>query len=767
MLDFGIARASALAPVSDGLAGSATTAADLTMRGVILGTAAYMSPEQAKGAVVDQRTDVWAFGCVLFEMLTGRRAFPQHDPAEILAAVLTEEPSFTLLPPDTPAAVTRLLRRCLAKDRQRRLRHLGDALLDLEDTDPPPTATVHRTEAVLRRFAVPLIFLAVGGILGALAMQRPGPSLRSQPPPAFAGRFSLSLPSDVPLANLEWPAVAISPDGRRFAFTAGTPVSHLFVRERDEPAPRQVPGTDGALSPFFSPDSQLVAFFAEGRLKKVAVQGGDVVTVCGGAANPRGGAWNIDGTIAFTPAPGSALFRVSANGGTPEPLTKLDVSHGEGAHHWPEFMPDGKGILYTAGTGAAASWDDREIIAQSLTTGERHPVAQGSAARYVEPGMLIVARGGGLSAVPFDASTLRATGAPRRITESVLQSIFGATQFSVSREGTITFVPGGTETRELVWYSRDGAVTPVPAPPRTYLSVRLAPDEQRLALGVEAANYGVWIYDFARGTMTRQTFEGTSAYPIWTPDGSRITYNSTKAGGVLNLFWRRADGSGDDERLAQSDGIQIANSWSPDGTVLAFQDTSALTGRDVWLLTPGSDAPRPFLRTPFQEGGAQFSPDGRWIAYVSNEAGNPNVYVRPFPGPGEKMQISSEGGGGPVWSRNSRELFYRAANRIMAVDLQPGAQLQAGTPHVLFTVPVATPIYQADYDVSADGKRFIMIRHRGEQPAITKFEVAINVLGAEISKGPNGRAQAGKIRGWLEPHPHADASTMHTLGDRP
>jgi len=726
VLDFGLAKPNAGATIADETAGSVMTAPELTVRGVILGTPAYMSPEQAKGAVVDQRTDIWAFGCVLFEMLTGRRAFPQHDAAEILAAVLTQDPSFTLLPRDTPAAVVRLLRRCLTKDRQRRLRDLGDALLDLDEAVEDSAAEKSREPSRFRRIAMPLLFLAIGGVVSAVAAWQLARSSQPQPQAGLAGQFSVSLPADIALASLDWPAVAVSPDGKRLAFTAGAPVPRLFVRELDDPAPRAVPGTDGASSPFFSPDSQLIAFFAQGRIKKVSVHGGDVVMVCGNAGNPRGGAWNVDGTIAFTPAPGSALFRVSADGGTPKPFTKLDVSHGEGAHHWPEFMPDGKAILYTVGTGAAASWDEREIVAESLATGERHIVTQGSAARYVEPGLLVVARGGALSVVPFDPATLRTSGAPRRLADGVMQSSFGATQFSVSRNGTFAYVAGGIDTRELVWYSRQGTATALTAPGQTYLSVRLSPDEQRLALGVEAANYGVWLYDLVRGTMTRQTFEGTNAYPIWTPDGSRLTYNSTKSGGVLNLFWRRADGSGEDERLTQSNSIQIANSWSPDGKVLAYQEGGQNTGRDIWLLTPGGGTPRPFLQRPFDEGGAQFSPDGRWIAYVSNEASRTNVYVRPYPGPGEKLQISSDGGGGPVWSRNGHELFYRVENRVMVVDVQSGSRLQAGTPRLLFETPASVPLYQADYDVSADGQRFIMIRRRGEQPAAVKFEIAIN-----------------------------------------
>jgi len=392
-------------------------------------------------------------------------------------------------------------------------------------------------------------------------------------------------------------------------------------------------------------------------------------------------------------------------------------------------MPDGKAILYTVGTGVATSWDDREIVAESLATGERHVVTHGSAARYVASGHLIVARSGGLTSVPFDATTLQSSGEPERVADGVMQSAFGAAQFSVSRNGTVVYIAGGLQTRELAWFSRNGVVTPLAAPAQTYWSVRLSPDGRRLALGVEAANYGVWVYDLERGTMTRQTFEGTSAYPIWTPDGTRLTFNSTKSSGVLNVFWAPADGSGQDERLTTSDYIQIPTSWSPDGRVLAYQAGNPRSGRDIWLLSlDHRDQPTPFLQTPFDEGGAAFSPDGRWVAYVSTEAGRANVFVRPFNGVGEKTRISTDGGGGPTWSGNGRQLFYRADNQMFAVDIAPGATLQPAKPRALFETPPSLPIFQADYDVTADGERFIMFRPRRPERAVTQLEIAIRAV---------------------------------------
>ena len=757
VLDFGLAKlADRPVPADVDVAQSPTRPLHATLGGVILGTPAYMSPEQARGKPVDKRADIWAFGCVVFEMLTGRTAFGRTGAADTLAAVLEHQPEWGMLPLRTPPRVERLLRRCLQKDRTRRLRDIGDALLDLDDAPEDDFAAAGPRISAGSRAAAAALFLVIGMIVGAALVWRVASAPARDPQQGVSGRFSIALGVSDALANLENPAVAISADGKRLAFVAGS-TPRLFLRELDESQARPVPGSEGASAPFFSPDGRSVAFFADSRIKKVSVTGGDPVTVAGSAAagNPRGGAWNVDGTIAFTPAPGTAIFGVNADGGTPQPLTKLDVARGEGAHHWPEFMPDGKAILYTVGTGTATSWDDREIVVESLSTGERHVVAHGTAARYVASGHLVVARGGALTTIPFDPTRLQTTGAPIRIAEGVMQSAFGAAQFSASRNGTFVYVAGGTSTRELVWFSRAGVAKTLPAPAQTYWSVRISPDGQRLALGVEAASYGVWLHDLARGTPTRLTFDGTSAFPIWTPDGARLTFNSTKSGGVLNLFWRPADGSGEDERLATSDAIQIANSWSPNGRVLAYQNNSPQTGRDIWLLSLDQrDTPWPFLQTKYEEGGAAFSPDGRWMAYVSTEAGPPNIYVvamewgrHPFPGPGEKVRVSSDGGGGPVWSRNGHELFYRNGNSMMVTDVESGSRLRVGNPRVLFEGRFGRTPFQADYDLSPDGQQFIMIQARGEQGPVTQLEIAINAVGTIGAAGPTMAAHMSLVSG--------------------
>jgi serine/threonine-protein kinase len=728
LLDFGIAKLQRPESGHGDVTNAPTLMTGNTESGMMLGTAAYMSPEQATGRRVDKRTDIWAFGAVLYEMLAGRRLFEGENVTELIASVLHGEPDWSRLPRATPPHVRHLLARCLTRDIKRRLRDIADLRHELDDGGGRTFAVPPSGRGTSRTILAAGLLFMLGASLGVFATWRFAGRPTRIADDQMSGQFSITLASDQPLASLDQPAFVLSPDGKRLALIAGTGTPQLYPRDLADTHAHVVPGTEGAFAPFFSPDGRSVAFFANGQLKRVAVDGGDPVTICGDVRNPRGGAWNADGTIAVTPAPGSALFRVSADGGTLRPFTKLDVARGEGAHHWPEFMPDGKAVLYVAATGKATAWDERDIVVESLVSGERHVVGHGSSVRYVTSGHLVIARGGALTAVPFDANRLQTTGAPIRLTDGVMLSPYGAPQFSVSRGGTFVYIAGGLVARELVWISRTGETTAVSAPAQTYWSARVSPEGRRLALGVEAASYGVWMYDLARGTMERQSFEGTSAYPIWTPDGSRLTFNSTKSGGVLNLFWRPADSSGEDERLATSDNIQIANSWSPDGRVLAYQEANPQTAGDIWLFHLERRTTAPFLRSPFSEGGAAFSPNGRWIAYVSNEAGQPNVYVRPFPGPGEKVQVSDNGGGGAVWSRSGRELFYRVGDRFMAVAVTEGPRFQASGPRLLFETRLGLTRFpfQADYDVDVADQRFIIIRTRGAPAAVTRLEIVIN-----------------------------------------
>ncbi len=435
---------------------------------------------------------------------------------------------------------------------------------------------------------------------------------------------------------------------------------------------KPIPGTEGAVNPFFSPDGQWVGLFAGGTLKKVSVNGGAALSL-GDAAFPGGASWGSQGIIAFTPRAVSVLQQVPDAGGAQQPLTRLEK--GDVSHRWPEFLPGGKAVLFAASTNNTF-WTSAQVAVHSVRTGERRNLIQeGTQPRYAPSGHLVYAQGGNLMAVPFDPQRLTAMGEAVPMVEGVLQSpVTGAAQYSFSRTGSLVYVPGGIQSAQskLVWVTRNGTEQPLAAPARAYLDPRISPDGRRVAVAITEQEAQLWLYDLSRETLTRFTFEGNSnGYPVWTPDGKRIAFASNKEG-PQSLFWQLADGSGGLERLAASEDIQTPESWSPDGQLLAFHENNPTTQRDIWVLRMGDPSAssgqvrkaQPFLRTPFNESAARFSPDGRWLAYVSDESGRYEVYVQPYPGPGGKRQISTEGGTEPVWSRNGRELFYRNGKKM-------------------------------------------------------------------------------------------------------
>ncbi|MCH8268862.1 MAG: PD40 domain-containing protein [Acidobacteria bacterium] len=421
-------------------------------------------------------------------------------------------------------------------------------------------------------------------------------------------------------------------------------------------------------------------------------------------------------------------MQVSAAGGTPQELTTLE--EGEFSHRWPEVLPDGKAVLFPAGTGPA--WEQQQTVVQSLETGERRALIPGATyARYVPTGHLVYVQSatpGTLLSVPFDLARLEVTGAPFPVVEGVMMSPITYTpQFSFSHLGVLVYVSGNPQAlgNTLVWVDRKGAVEPLPAPPQPYDDLRLSPDGEQVTAQV---NTDIRIYDIPRQTLTRLTFEGFNNMPLWTPDGKQVTFGSTRAGGAENLFWKPADGSGAAERLTTSEYLQWATSWSPDGQVLAFTESHPTSGADIWVLPlEGERKPRPFLRTPFNEGGAMFSPDGRWLAYASDESGRYEVYVQSFPVPGQKWQISTEGGVYAVWARSGRELFYRNGNKMMGVDVTMQAGFDADTPTLLFEGPYqsGTPYAPPDYDITSDGQRFLMVQ-LGDMLEASQINVVLN-----------------------------------------
>jgi Tol biopolymer transport system component len=748
VLDFGLAKAFAGDMETYDPANSPTMSAAATMQGMILGTAAYMSPEQARGKSVDKRTDIWAFGCLLYELLTGKQAFAGEDITEILAAVVKSEPDWNLVPTNTPPAVRLLLKRCLQKDRTLRLRDAGDARIEiLEALSNPPgmSADIAAPAKGIRALGRRELFLGVGVLL-LVAMIASLVTWNLKPSPALSvqsvTRTVINLPPGQQLAGLEvGPAVALSPDGTHLAYVARqADTQQLYVRALDSVEARPIPGTEGASIPFFSPDGQSLGFFAGGELKKIAVNGGAAVTL-GEAAFPRGASWGSQGMIAFAPTTAGTIQQVSGAGGTPQPLTHFEK--GEGSHRWPDVLPGGKGIVFVAGP-ATGSWTNAQVAVLSLGAGERRDLTSGGThPRYASSGHLVYAQGGNLMAVPFDPQRLTTTGTAIPVVEGVLQSAFnGGAQYSISATGSLVYVPGGIQAAQLkmVWVNRNGAEQPVAAPARAYLNPRISPDGRRVAVTITEQEAQTWLYDLSREALTRLTFEGNAnTYPIWTPDGKRIAFTSNKEG-PLNIYWQLADGSGGLERLTTGQYPVTASSWSTDGQFLAYIETNPTTGWDIWVLRMGDRKPQPFLRTPSTEGAPRFSPDGRWLAYISDESGHREIYVQPYPGPGGKWQISTEGGTEPVWNPNGRELFYRSGDKMMAVDIAAQPGFVAGKPRMLFEGQYQpTPVTFPNYDVTSDGQRFLMLKPTEQaQAAPTQINVVLNWFEELKRKVPTG-----------------------------
>jgi Tol biopolymer transport system component len=732
VLDFGLAKAFAGDAGNDHPSNSPTLSAAATMQGVILGTAAYMSPEQARGKAVDKRTDIWAFGCVLYELLTGRQAFQGDATTEILAAVLREEPEWKALPVSTPTKIRDLLRRCLQKDASRRARDAGDVRIEIEETltaiGTPESAATAKGIHVLRRqgLFVGLGALLLGAIVTGLSVWnlKPAPAPAPQP----VSRLVVNLPPGQQLAGLEsGPALALSPDGTHLVYVARQGgIQQVYLRAMDSLESTPIPGTEGAVNPFFSPDGQWVGFFAGQKLKKVSVSGGAALTL-GDATAPSGASWGSQGIIAFAPVNFSVLQQTPEAGGAPQTLTRFEK--GENTHRWPEFLPNGKAVLFAAGTGFS-----NQVVVQSVGTGERRNLVQeGMNPHYALSGHLVYAQGGSLMTAPFDSQRLTTTGAAVPAVEGVRQSqVTGAAQYGISATGSLVYASGGVESEtksNLVWVSRNGTEQILAAPARPYWNPRLSPDGRRVATVIQQeADTQIWLYDLSRETLTRLTFEGrTNTNPAWAADGKRIAFTSNKEG-PLNVFWQLADGSGGLERLTTSEYIHVPSSFSPDGQLLAFFEVNPSTQRDIWVLRMGDHKAQPFLRTPFNETSPRFSPDGRWLAYYSNESGRFEVYVQPYPGPGGKWQISTEGGTEPVWNRSGRELFYRGGDKMMAVDIATQPGFTAGKPRMLFEGHYEmAPFPIPNYDVSPDGQRFLMLKSiEATQAAPTQINVVLN-----------------------------------------
>jgi len=720
VLDFGLAKASSPSGHAD-LAESRV--------GVILGTPAYMSPEQARGQSVDKRGDVWAFGCVLYEIVSGHLAFPGATASDTIAKILEREPDWSALPAATPAPIRRLLRRCLTKDPQRRLRDMGDVRTEIDAVDealPGGSEDVlTSTTPVSARTAWRRSIVAgtVGfGLALALVSWAPWRTVR----PTASLRLSAELGVDASLASLNLrfgDAAVLSPDGAVIAFVAqknGGGRPELYVRRLNELHATRLPDTEDALAPFFSPDGQWLGFFASNKLKKVPVMGGAVVTLSD-ALSPRGGTWGEDQTIVFSPnsQPGTRLERVSAAGGTPEPLTPLAA--GELLQLWPQMLPGGKAVLYTSSNSPGA-YDDANLVVQAWPSGTPKVVYRGGYhARYLTSGHLVFIHAGTLFAAPFDLARLEMSGEPAPVIEGVRSnSITGGAQFTVSGGGTLVYLPGPSigAGAPIHLMTREGKTTPLAFTPANWIELLFAPDGQRLAMQIREKSSDIWVYDLRHETFTRTTQDpGRAETPVWTVDGRGIVFASARADGVTpNLYVQRADGTGVAVRLTNSKNWQRPASWHPSARFLAFEEVRQ-ANVDIMILPMDGDnvsswkagTPKPFLNGPFLEAYPMFSPDGRWLAYSSNETGRAEVYVRPFPGPGGKWQISTGGGAHPTWSRAKHELFYGLDGALFVAPYAvEGDSFRAEKPQLWSEGRYQSRGPARMFDLHPDGERFAL-----------------------------------------------------------
>jgi serine/threonine-protein kinase len=722
VLDFGLAKALADEKADSALEDSPTRIRTVESAGVILGTAGYMSPEQARGHVVDKRSDVWAFGCVLYEMLVGQRLFGGPSATDALAAVLTVEPDWSRLPQQTPPLVRKLLRRCLQKEKASRLHDIADARLEIEEALREETSGVAagpgiRSPLPARRLLTHTLAFLLGGLIGAAAV-----FLTVQPKAAtgLAARFNINLPADSLLRNnLQGVLpVVLSADATRIAYVGRRPDgrNQIFVRRMDRITPEPVPGTEDAFLPFLSPDGEWLGFVSEGKLKKVPLAGGQPIVICD-APDPRGASWGEDGKILLAPNNAGGLFRVPASGGALETASEPVAAKKEDGHRWPRLLPGGKAALFSVQPQSGRE-SQRTVEAMNLATGQRKTLVQGGSYPVYAGGFLFFGRSGQVLAAPFDPDRLELTGEPQPVIDDVRMDPknTGLAFFDVSPAGAAVYVPGFQKPRErdLVFLDRGGRASPVTAAKRAYFSPAVSPDGRQVAVAVEGLEDALWVLDVPSGTLNRLTFDMDVSTTAWGA-GAHSIFFTGNADGPRSLYRIAADGSGKAE-LAFSQAEWWINEFSPrpdgSGIMIAAQQ---LRGHDLFFVREGSQEAEPFLVTPSEERWPAFSPNGAFMAYGSNESGRMEVYVRPFPGPGPKRQISTNGGTLPQWSRDGREIFYweaPQAARLMSVPFEGGNEPSIGKPQALFEVPVRMIDTVA---LMPDGQHFVMVKPEPEE----------------------------------------------------
>ncbi len=745
VLDFGLAKlgggmpgGTPVAPSQD----SPTMSMAMTQAGVILGTLAYMAPEQAKGKPVDQRADIWAFGVVLFEMVTGKPLFHGESTTEILASVIKEEPQWER----APVEVRRLLRRCLEKDPQKRLRHIGDAMALWDDAAPVISTAPSQSRLGWGAGGKSVIWPMVAAMLGVVAATLAFVHFRETPPVERTARFQIPAPEK--FSFIAGTAANLSPDGRWIAFPTIGPdnVTRMYLRALDSLELKPLEGSDGNANPpppFWSPDSRFIAYASGGKLKKNDISGGPPQTICDVATGVSGSAWNRDGVIVFG-SNSRALMRVSAAGGTEAPATVL--APGETAHRWPRFLPDGRHFLYhrtgskpeTTGVyiGSLDVKPEQQSLKPLLLSDRQAAYAPSPTGG---PGWLLFMREGSVMAQRFDADKLLLSGDPAQVAPGVGSypaADYGL--FSVSENGELLYRGGVLGQFQLTWTDAQGNPAGTVGDPGQYFWPAISPDGSRVAVARSGSqgNVDIWVLDVAHGNSRRLTFDpARENNPVWTPDGKQIVFASDR-GGHRDLYMHAADGSGEDQLLLKSDEDKTPDGFSQDGRYLLYDSINPKTRNDLWILPmEGDRKPIPFLRTEFREGIAQFSSDGRWIAYVSDESGTNEVYVKPFSGgggtelSGGKSMVSKEGGVAPRW-RGKQLLYTTSDGRVMAVDVTTDKTFQFGVPKRLFQAPSPPGSTLGGGDITADGKRFLFVAPQGSSSAPAPFTVVLNWFSA-------------------------------------
>jgi hypothetical protein len=745
VLDFGLAKAyepdGTAAEISPDLSHSPTEA-PATRTGVILGTAAYMSPEQARGRPVDRRADIWAFGCVLYEMITGAKPFHGESASDVIAAILKDRPDWGRLPPATPPTMQTLLRRCLRSDLERRLHDIADARIEIDEALHEPMGAAPLVGAPApaagRRPAVPRAVAALSAAAALLALVaavslwfalRPPPAPLPAPPVMFEVNdppLRLSVP--------DFSGLALSPDGATLVYRGQS--GELFQRPINGLEATPIAGTENGQTPFFSPDGLQLGFVvgAQGPLQAVSLRGGVPTPLFGTMTAWRGGTWLAGESLIISTSTGASLLLLDR--GTEVEVTVRDVEHGERTHRWPHVLPDGRTVLYTVGSAEIESFDDARIVAQRLDSGERVTLIDGGSYPLYLPGYLLFARAGTLMAVSFDPERLEIDGQPFAVIEGIVTlPLTGAAEVAVSASGALAYVPGGpiTTRNRLSWFDRAGNPTPISDELLPYQIVAISPDGRTLALNIDGGNAMIWLMDAARGRKTRLTLEWSTTDPVWSPDGEYVAYVSGR-GGPQNLLRHRVEG-GDPERLIEKDAQQRLGSWSPDGDLLLYEELSPTNGWDIWSYSLGTRTATSLINSRYNEREPQISPGGERLAYVSDESGRSEVYLVSWPDLGGKTLVSAGGGNNPKWSRDGQELFYISASRLWAAGVGAGSELEPMTPEPLFEAAFSL---DASYDVAPDG-RFVVIEALPPERETGSVVVVLNAL--ELIRR---RAQAGR-----------------------